>query len=432
MTVPEGSGAGSGHHGGVVAFAGGLRAPFYRYWLSGFLSDFGNGVRLAAFPLLVAQLTRAPAAVAAVTAVQGLPWLLFGTGAGVIVDRVDRRRLMVAVDIARVAIIAGLAAAVLIHEAGLVLIYVAAFLVGTGAALRGTAAVACVPRLVRPTDLDKANGRVIAGQIVGNELAGPAAGGWLFGMTAVLPFAVNAGTLGIALLLLLTLPGVFAPSSRQYEPGTDRTRFSSVKHDLAEALGWMRQHPAISDLTLMAGVVAAMDATWFAVLVLYVIKVLHQQPGIYGLLLAIGAVGGILASSGGAALTRRIGPWHSLLTAGLVMAATQTGLGLTGNVIIAAALLTLSSAAFALCSMTVVTMLQREVPDALLGRVSSVFGTVTQGAEALGAIVGGILAAAAGIRAPMLAGAVPIAVVTVFIGWRHRAAGQRSPDGLAA
>ena len=61
------------------------------------------------------------------------------------------------------------------------------------------------------------------------------------------------------------------------------------------------------------------------------------------------------------------------------MAATQAGLGLTGNVIIAAVLLMLSSAAFALCDMTVVTMLQRDVPDALLGRVSSVFGTVTQG-----------------------------------------------------
>ncbi len=79
----------------MVAFAGGIRAPFYRYWLSGFLADFGNGIRLAAYPLLAAQLTRTPGAVAAVTAVQGLPWLLLGSGAGVLVDRVDRRRLMV-------------------------------------------------------------------------------------------------------------------------------------------------------------------------------------------------------------------------------------------------------------------------------------------------------------------------------------------------
>jgi hypothetical protein len=66
----------------VVAFAGGFRAPFYRYWLSGFLTDFGNGVRLAAFPLLAAQLTRSPVAVAPVTTVQALPWLLLGGGAG--------------------------------------------------------------------------------------------------------------------------------------------------------------------------------------------------------------------------------------------------------------------------------------------------------------------------------------------------------------
>ena len=86
------------------------------------------------------------------------------------------------------------------------LIYLTAFTTGVGSALRDTAAVTCIPRLADPASLDRANARVIAGQIVGNELAGPAAGGWLFGLAAVLPFAVNAGTLGIAVLLLLTLP----------------------------------------------------------------------------------------------------------------------------------------------------------------------------------------------------------------------------------
>ncbi|HEX6525822.1 MAG TPA: MFS transporter [Streptosporangiaceae bacterium] len=418
MTVSHGSGGGSGRVSGVAS-AGGIRAPFHRYWLSGLLSDFGNGIRLAAFPLLAARLTRAPAAIAAVTAVQGLPWLLLGIGAGVIADRVDRRRLMVTVDTARAALVAALAAAVLAHSAALVLIYVTAFLTGAGSALRSTAAVTCVPRLVEPADLDKANGRVIAGQIVGNELAGPAAGGWLFGMAAVLPFGVNAGTLGIAVLLLLTLPSVFAPPPRQGQPGPGQPGLSSARRDAGEALSWVRRNPAIRDITIMAGVAAAMDSAWFAVLVLYVIKNLHQQPGAYGLMLAIGAAGGILAGSSGAVLTRRIGPWRSLLIAGLVMAATQAGLGLTGNVIVAAALLMLSSAVFALCDMTTVTMLQREVPDALLGRVTSVFGTVTQSAEALGAIAGGALAAAAGVRAPMLAGAVPIAAVTIYVARRH-------------
>ncbi len=123
-----------------MAFAGGSGRRFARYWLSGFLADFGDGVHLAAFPLLAAQLTRSPVAVAAVTAVQGLPWLLVGAGLGVIVDRADRRRLMIIVDITRAVIIAALAAAVLAHGAGLVLIYLTAFTTGAGSALRDTAA----------------------------------------------------------------------------------------------------------------------------------------------------------------------------------------------------------------------------------------------------------------------------------------------------
>jgi MFS family permease len=418
---------GIGHDAGVVAFAGGFRAPFYRYWLSGFLADFGNGVRLAAFPLLAAQLTRSPAAVAAVTTVQGLPWLLFGAGAGVVVDRVDRRQLMVMVDTARAALVAAFAVAVLVHGAGLWLIYVTAFLSGAGSALRGTAEVTCVPRLVEPGDLDKANGRVIAGQIVGSELVGPAAGGWLFGLAAVLPFAVNAGTLGIAVLLLLTLPSVFAPPPRP-ELGTGRTRLASARRDLGEGLRWVWRHPGIRDVTIMAAVVSAMDAAWFAVFVLYVMKVLHQPPGAYGLLLAVGAVGGVTAGGTAAALTRRIGSWRLLVAAGLVMAAAQAALGLTGNVIVAALLQVPGSGAFALFNVTAVTMRQRQVPDALLGRVTSVYGTVTQGAEALGAIAGGAVAATAGIRAPMLIGAAPIAAVTVLLAWRHRS-GRELPAG---
>lgn len=391
----------------MLAAAGRLRSPFVRYWLSGFLADFGDGVRLAAFPLLAVQFTRSATAVAAVTAVQSLPWLVIGAGLGVLVDRSDRRRLMVVVDVARTAIIAGLATAILVHGAGLAAIYLAALTTGVGSALRGTAAVACVPRLVDPADLDQANGRVIAGHIVGNELAGPATGGWLFGLAAVLPFAVNSGALGIAVLLLLTLPGVFRPVSQapRQEPARSLAR---LRRELADGL------------TIAVGVIAAMDAAWFAVLVLYVIQILHQKPGMYGLLLAIGAVGGIAVGGIGSRITRRLGPWRSLLVAGLVMAATQSVLGLRANVIVAAAMLAASSAAFALFNMTAVTMRQRQVPDHLLGRITSLYSTAAQGSEALGALGGGALAVIAGIRATMLAGAIPIAAITIVLTWRHR------------
>jgi len=403
----------------VVAFAEGFRAPFARYWLSDFLSDFGDGVRLAAFPLLAVHFTRSPVAVAAVTAVQGLPWLVLGAGAGVIVDRTDRRRVMVTMSIVQAVVIAALAVAILAHSAGLLLIYLTAFVTGIAAGLRGTAASASVPRLVRPADLDQANGRLIAGQIVGNELAGPAAGGWLFGLAAVLPFAVNAGALGIAVLLLLTLPSVFRPAPR--EPGeAPASRAASLRQDLAEGIRWLGHHRDVRDLTITVGVISAMDAAWFAVFVLYVVQVLHQRPSAYGVLLAVAALGGIATGALGSRLTRRLGPWPCLLIAGLTLAFTQTVLGLTSSVTIAAVMMFGGSGAFALFNMTAVTMQQRLVPAALLGRVTSLYGTVARGTEALGAIGGGTLAAIAGIRAPMLAGALPIAAVTIVLAWRHR------------
>jgi predicted MFS family arabinose efflux permease len=408
-----------GHDAGVVALSEGLRAPFPRYWLSGFLANFGDGVRLAAFPLLAVHFTRSPTAVAAVTAVQGLPWLVLGAGAGVIVDRTDRRRVMVTMSLVQAVVIAALAVAILAHSAGLLLIYLAAVVTGIASGLRGTAASVSVPQLVSPADLDRANGRLIAGQIVGNELAGPAAGGWLFGLAAVLPFAVNVGVLGIAVLLLLTLPSVFRPAPRPSR-GVPVSRAASLRQDLAEGIRWLGQHRDIRDLTIAVGVISAMDAAWFAVFVLYVIQVLRQQSGVYGLLLAVAALGGIAAGTAGTRLTRRLGPWPSLLIAGLTMAITQTALGLTSSLAVAAAAGFASSGAFALFNMTAVTMQQRLVPAELLGRVTSLYGTVARGAESLGAIGGGALATAAGIRAPMLAGAVPIAAVTIVLAWRHR------------
>ncbi len=404
----------------MAALAERICAPFARYWLSGFLADFGDGVRLAAFPLLAAQLTRSPTAVAAVTAMQSLPWLLTGAGVGVLVDRSDRRRLMVIVDVTRAVVIAGLAAAVLAHSTGLALIYLAAFITGVGSALRDTAAVTCLPRLVDSRDLDRANARMIAGQLLGNELAGPAAGGWLFGLATVLPFTVNAGALGIAVLLLLTLPSVFCPVPAMAH-ADERSPLASVADDLRDGVLWLWRHADVRDVITAAGVIEAMDAAWFAMLVLYVTQVLHEGPGLYGLLLAVGALGGISVGGVGPWLARRAGPWRCLLAAGTVMAATQAGLGLTTNVIVAAVMLFGISASWALFDMTAVTMRQRQVPAELLGRITSLNGTLTGGALALGALGGGVLAAVGGIRAPMLIGALPIAATVSLLTWRHGA-----------
>jgi MFS family permease len=402
-----------------MASAAALRSPLVRFQASAFLSSFGNGVRLAAFPLLVAGFTRSPVAVAGVTALQGLPWLLVGVVGGVLVDHIDRRRLMVTVDAVRVVILVALAVAVVTHSAGLVLIYLTAFATGTASALRDIAAETAVPRLVGSADLEAANGRMIGSQIVGNELAGPAAGAWLFGIAAVLPFAVNAGALGIAAVLLMTLPSVFQPPPRAVAASAE-AGFAAFRRDIRDGFSWLRHHRDMRELAIITGVVCITDSAWFAILVLYVIQELHQPAAVYGLLLAVAALGGIAAAGVGGRLAGRWGAQRSLIITGFAMAATQIGLGLTGNVVVAAVMLAASSGAFAVFNLTAVTLRQRRVPAELLGRVTAINGTIAQSSEAVGAIIGGVLAASAGVRAPLFAGAAPMVAMSALLTWRAR------------
>ncbi|MDQ2873823.1 MAG: MFS transporter [Actinomycetota bacterium] len=237
--------------------------------------------------------------------------------------------------------------------------------------------------------------------------------------------------LGIGVLLLLTLPSVFGPSLREPANPHPVSKLGSLRRDLLDGVKWLWQHSEVRDVTIAAAVVSAADAAWFAILVLYVIQILHQKAGAYGVLLAVGALGGVAVGSIGGRLIRRMGPWPSLLLSGLVMASTQAGLGLTSSVVIAAVMLFASSAAFALFNITAVTMRQRQVPAGMLGRVTSLYLTISRGAEVVGASAGGVLATTAGIQAPMLAGAIPTAGVMAIIAWLHRSH-RGAPGGSGA
>jgi len=183
-----------------------LGSVFWRFWGASALANVGDGIRVAAFPLLAASLTASPVGVAAVAAAQVLPWLVTGLLAGSLADRRGARPLIVAADAGRVAVLLTLVAAVALGWATIALVVVAAFLLGVGETLRDTAAQTAVPRLVRESQLEKANGRLVAGEIVGNEFVGAPVGALLFVAGAALPFAVNGASLALAVMLVVSLP----------------------------------------------------------------------------------------------------------------------------------------------------------------------------------------------------------------------------------
>ncbi|MFI6457385.1 MFS transporter [Streptosporangium amethystogenes] len=385
-----------------------LGPAYHRLWLATVLSNLGDGIRMAALPLLAATITSDPVAVAGVAIAGQSPWLLFGLFAGAIVDRFDQRRLAAAVDVVRVSMLAVLVVSVSLDVAGIALLYLVAFVCGVGETLRDTATATLLPPLVKDADLDRANGGLVNAEVAGNELVGPPIGGYLFGVALVLPFAVNGGALALAAALIFSLPNVFAPKAGSY-----RSK-GQIWSDTRAGLRWLIKHPRLRMIVGLGAVFAAMDSAWFAVLVLYVPQVLGLPAWGYGVLLGVGAVGGLAGGFFATRVTRMIGPAGALAGCLGCAAIGQLMIGLTASAAVVAAGLVITSAAFGVWAVVARTTRQRLTPAEMLGRVSSAAMTAAMSASPLGALLGGLLATGWGLRAPILVG-VPVLTVAAVV-----------------
>lgn len=171
-------------------------SDFTRLLSANVTSNLGDGVRLAAGPLLVASVTEDPVLVGAAVFVQQLPWLLASLPVGAWVDRLDRRRVVLTVDVARAGVAGLLTVAIATGTASLPVLYVALFVIGLAEVVADNAASALVPTIVADEHLPRANARLGAAFVVGNQLVGPPLGAWLFMAGA------EAAAFAVAALLL--------------------------------------------------------------------------------------------------------------------------------------------------------------------------------------------------------------------------------------
>ncbi|MEQ7127973.1 MFS transporter [Actinopolymorpha sp. B11F2] len=391
----------------------GLGKQFGRLWSASTLSQFGGGIHGAALPLLAASLTSSPAMVAAAAAAVELPWLVFGLPAGAIVDRVDSRRLAAWAGVANALLVAILAAMVALDRASLPLLLSIAFACGTCGTLGSTAVTTMTPKLVDHQQLDRANSRLVTAGSAGSELIGPPLGGYLFGLVAAIPFAVNAGTAALAAALVFSLPSVFRHATVESVGARPRRLW----RDVTDGARWLARHRKLRAVTVLSVVFALTDSAWFALMVLYVRDILHLPASAYGVLLGIGAVGGLAGGFSAARISRTVGSTGVLLASLLVSAAAaQVALGLTSHTVLTVLMLSVSSFAFGVWNVVTTTLRQKLTPSDLLGRVTSADRTAILSASPLGALLGGLAANALGLRAPFLLG-VPLLALGAAYGY---------------
>jgi len=378
----------------------GLGRPFQTLWAATTSSNLGDGVWLVAAPLLAVTLTRDPTSIAGLAVAQRLPWLLFGLIGGAISDRLDRRRTMVAVALARAVLVALLGIAVLADQATMLMLYVVFFLIAVGETLFDTSASALVPSLVPRELLITANARLDGAFTIANQFVGPPLGGVLFARATSLPFLLGAGGLAAAVGLLATLRGDY-----RAERATDSPR-TTLRGDVIEGLRWLWGQRLLRTITITMAILNFTLVAQVAIMVLVAEQRLGLSPGGYGLLLTAYGAGGVLGGFTAERILNRISEGRYMRLALVIETVAPAIIALTSSGWVVGAVF-VAFGFHAIVWGAVLTSLRQELtPDRLRGRIASVHAVLEYGAGAPAALLGGLLAASFGLTAPFWLGAV--------------------------
>jgi MFS family permease len=367
--------------------------PIVRLIASSGMSNLADGVFVIAVPLIALGITRDPGAFAAVTLVGRLPWLLFALPAGALADRLDRRRTMTLVNVGRAAFIAALAVLVASDNDGLWALYLVSFALGTGETLFDTAAQSIVPAVAGPDHLARVNSRLYAVELTANQFIGPPLGGVLVAISATLALWGSAAAYAVAALVLVSIRGSFRPDRGAAPP--------TIRRDIADGIRYLARHQVLRTLAICVGVSNLAFTAQFAVIPLFVV-----DPGPmglsgtgFGLLLTMSAVGALIGSAIAPWTERTLGRTRALTVALCIFPIAGLTPALTTSVWAFAAALLIAGVGNVVWNVITVSLRQGIVPDAMLGRVNAGYRLVAWGTMPLGALLGGLLASAFGLRA---------------------------------
>jgi predicted MFS family arabinose efflux permease len=392
-------------------------------WLlaSSWVTNLGEGITLAAGPLLVASQTRSPLAVAAAAFLQRLPWLMFGLYAGALADRVSRRAIVITTGLVRALILLLLSASILTRHVDTAVVLAALFLFGVNEAFGDTTSATLLPMLVSKRDLGIANARALTGVIVWNQLAGPPVGAALFAAGKALPFvSETVCVLAGVLMLRVRLPAYHVPP-----------RAARVREDIREGWRWLWAHPAVRTLAITIFTFNVTFGAAWSVLVLYARERLGLGAIGFGLITTAMAAGGLAGVVSYGWLARRV-PLGIIMRGGLVIETlTELTLALTRWAWLALLVFAVFGAHAFIWGTTSTSVRQRAVPAEFQGRVGSVYLTGVVGGIVIGSAIGGLVASAWGVTAPFWFAFAGSAIILALI-WRSLLQIAHADENLGA
>jgi MFS family permease len=384
---------------------GRLSLDFWKFWGGQTISNLGSSVTVFALPLLTYKLTGSAVNLALSPAATFLPYLLFGLVIGAWVDRLDRKRLMISVDLLQALVIASIPLADALGALSVWWIYAAGFISSTLTIGFHAAEFAAIPSLVSQSDLVTANGRIqasySAASVIGPILAGA--------LVAFLPLStlllIDAASFLVSAVMLAMI-------ARRFNSAERAERSSSMRADIAEGLRYVLGHPVLRNISIMMALVNFFGSTVQAQLVLFAYQRLGATDSQIGWLYAAGSAGVIGVSLLAGPLRRRFSFSRVALGALMVSGLLQIVLASLTSLPLALVVWALAFGTGILFNINTSSLRQAIVPNALLGRVLTIAGVIAWSAIPAGAFLGGWLIERTGQTAAIFAG---VGVITTLI-----------------
>ena len=405
-----------------------LGSSYWKLWSATAISNLGDGVSMVAYPWLASAVTRSPILIAAAGFASRLPWLVFTLHAGVLTDRFDRRKLIVAMDFMRGLLTVFVGAVVYFNRDSFpaldelttitnlqtnwpiyFTLLITAFLFGLAEVLRDNSAQTLMPSVVEKENLETANGRMWSAESLTNSFIGPPLGSLLIGIAIFIPFFFDAISFFFAVALIASLKGTFKP----VDDGKVREKIN-FKAEIKEGYAWLWAHPLLRPMAIILGSMNCLATLVGATYILFAQEVLQTSVFTFAILGTAGAVGGTIGGLLAPKVSAKLGSGRSLA---MVLAAAPIGsliiaLTTTWQVVW---VVVLFETFFAILWNTItVSLRQSIIPTHLLGRVNSVYRFFAWGSIPIGMFLGGGLVSALtlvlsrenALRAPYLFGVV--------------------------
>ncbi len=377
------------------------------FWSGRTVSALGTSMSGLAFPLLILALTRSPGLAGLGGALRSVPYVLLSLPAGALVDRWDRRRVMLLCDAARAFTLGSIPLMWWLGRLSLAQLYAATTIEGTLLLFYNTANLSALPRLVPREQLAAASSQD-EGAYYAASLLGPAVGAVLYQVTRVLPFLADALSYIVSVLSLLLIK-----TDLRQDKGAE-TRSRRLGADMLEGLVWLWRQPIIRAVSLLdaADTLVVSNA---GLVVIVLAQQHHAAPATIGTIFSIAGIGGVLGSIAGAAVQKRLSFGQTLIGTRWTLAALWPLYAIAPN---AAALGAITAAIYLLNpirNVAYVSYCLPLIPDGMRGRVTTLWDLLPSATAVVGSVLTGLALQSIGPRATVVVGAVVVLALAVGV-----------------